>query len=48
MTCLSEDDSDEMHFVLMMYGSSVLITELHRNHPQQDLGKLTKFASEVG
>ena len=36
-----------MQFVLMMYGGSVLITELQEDHPEQDLGNLSKSASEV-
>ena len=31
----------------MMYGGSVLITELQEDHPEQDLGNLSKSASEV-
>ena len=43
----AKDDSQEMQFVLMMYGGSVLITELQEDHPEQDLGNLSKSASEV-
>ena len=42
-----EDDSGAMQFLLMMYGSSVLITELEKRYPQQDLNNLIKIASEV-
>ena len=42
-----EDDSGAMQFLLMMYGSSVLITELEKRYPEQDLNNLSKIASEV-
>ena len=48
MPCLGKDASEVMQFILMMYGCSVLINEIHMDHPEHDLGNLTKFAAEVG
>ena len=36
-----------MQFVLMMYGSAVLITELQRKYPEHDLTNLGQKTYEV-
>ena len=41
------DPAEEMQFVLMIYGSAVLVTELQRIHPEDGVADLGKCAYEV-